>query len=83
MDVSATAAGVPVVSFVGVQQAAPKVRKADVQHTLLAEKATDLFKHINSRQLRELDELIAEDATCHVSVAKGSIVCPRNSLQPL
>lgn len=31
------------VGFVGVQQAS-KVRKADVQHTLLAEKATAVFE---------------------------------------
>lgn len=53
------------VGFVNVQQAS-KVRKADVQHSLLSEKATELFHHINTRQLRGLDDLIAEDATCHV-----------------
>lgn len=62
-----TAAGVqPVVGFVSVQPAS-KVRKADVQHTQLAERAKEWLHLLNTRQLRALDDLIAEDATCHVS----------------
>jgi hypothetical protein len=54
----------PVVGFVSVTQ--PSVRKADAQHNLLAERATEWLRLLNTRQLRDLDSLLAEDATCHV-----------------
>lgn len=52
------------VGFVSVQQ--PRLRKEDVQHNLLAERATEWLRLLNTRQLRDLDSLLAEDATCHV-----------------
>lgn len=54
----------PVVGFVSVTQ--PGIRKADVQHNFLAESATEWLRLLNTRQLRDLDSLVAEDATCHV-----------------
>jgi hypothetical protein len=33
----------------------------------LADKATEYLHLLNSRQLRGFDDIISEDATCHVS----------------
>lgn len=54
------------VGFVSVKQA-PRVQKADARHSELTKRATEWLHLLNSRNLRALDELVAEDATYHVS----------------